>query len=807
MSEFWRAAASWAGQSAITGAALLLLGWVVVRLLRTPARRHLVAGWVFRAAAIVPVLCLIPAWVKVPVPAWFAVGSPSPAPSNVEVAPAIAELRLPDEAVAGPEPTALAMMPERNPRSNDLPSPPWGPIGQPEPVLQDVPPDVAWNIPRGEVAISPNPTAATTTAAVCEPQPGSSPRSVPNKSMVPPTVAAAIATGLVLAYWSIAAALFGQLLLGHVTLVRWSAAGGPASIRVAGIFDAMAVGFRRTPRLIVSDRVSSPACFGLWRTTVLLPRSFAVAATAAELRWVFAHELDHLRRGDHRTAWYLGAVRALYFFAPWLWPLRKGLLLNQEILADAAAASAGGSSVDYAAFLVTLSGGPKERRPTRPPFPASGARANRSDLFRRVTMLVERTEPLSPRPHRRWAVLAAVGSLSAAVFLSGLGLAAADEKKPVPPTEPTQKEPAKGDKPKEPAPREGDKPKPDAPREGDKPRDPNKPRDGDKPRGEVTIEEVDALKRKIIAAAAGGNVEELRRLSEELARMMAKTGVDPFVNPRELPDVGKLKQAMAERIKAFELDIDKLKGSPEAQEAIRRAMNEYRKAIEQALQGQAIRGDAERATGRAEELFRREVLGKVAGGREAPASRLGVSLSTVPESLLDQLDLPKNQCLLVTAVAPGSVAEKVGLKKNDVLLTFAGREITADATRFADQIAKQKGGEKFDIVVLRKGKKEAIKGVELAEVKQDRRVEIELSRGPRIDFEQMQVQASPEGFKIEATKGDVKYLIEGKRDGGKSVVSSIVIASGKGKEGYKSLSDLPDGEHRAAVQQLLGSVR
>ena len=95
--------------------------------------------------------------------------------------------------------------------------------------------------------------------------------------------------------------------------------------------------------------------------------------------------------------------------------------------------------------------------------------------------------------------------------------------------------------------------------------------------------------------------------------------------------------------------------------------------------------------------------------------------------------------------------------------------------------------------------------MELAEVKRER-VEIEVNRGPRVEFEQMQVQVTPDSFHIDAAKGDLKYAIEGKRDGGKSAPTSIAIATGKAKNVYKSLSEVPE-EHRPAVQQLLGSIR
>jgi beta-lactamase regulating signal transducer with metallopeptidase domain len=239
-----------------------------------------------------------------------------------------------------------------------------------------------------------------------------------------PPVTAEVAPLVLLSYAGVAALLLAQIGLGHAGLRRLVRSASPAPARVQAVFDDLAAGFRRPPRLFVSDRVTTPVCFGLLRPTVLLPRALAVAATSAELRWVFAHELDHARRGDPATGLFVGLARCLFFFVPWFWPLRRDLSLAQEYLADAAAAAADGRPVDYAAFLVNLSGGP-----SRVPFGANGVRAGRSDLFRRVDMLLK-TGSLARESARGWAVVAAGGLLSVAVLLSGVGWASADDNKP-----------------------------------------------------------------------------------------------------------------------------------------------------------------------------------------------------------------------------------------------------------------------------------------------------------------------------------------------------------------------------------------
>ena len=68
MSDFWLTTAGWLGHTAMVGAAVLLLGWVGGRVVSGAARRQRLAAWTMRAAVLAPVLCLLPAWLTLPVP-------------------------------------------------------------------------------------------------------------------------------------------------------------------------------------------------------------------------------------------------------------------------------------------------------------------------------------------------------------------------------------------------------------------------------------------------------------------------------------------------------------------------------------------------------------------------------------------------------------------------------------------------------------------------------------------------------------------------------------------------------------------
>jgi hypothetical protein len=80
----------------------------------------------------------------------------------------------------------------------------------------------------------------------------------------------------------------------------------------------------------------------------------------------------------------------------------------------------------------------------------------------------------------------------------------------------------------------------------------------------------------------------------------------------------------------------------------------------------------------------------------------GALLGAVDDSLRAQLDIPEGQGAVVARVTPGSVAEALGLRKNDVLLEVDGRKIASP------EAAKGLITKESSAVVLRKGKKSTL---------------------------------------------------------------------------------------------------
>ncbi len=219
--------------------------------------------------------------------------------------------------------------------------------------------------------------------------------------------------------------LVGQLLLWRVTR---SARPVPEAIRA--VFLGLAGPGSGRVVLLESDRIASPFTYTWRRPVILLPRALCGGSEPGALRYVLAHEWSHVEGRDSWT-WNLACLAGLVlFYQPLFWWLRRQLRLCQDYLADARAAAAG-SAEDYAAFLVRLA----RDRCAAPAVPALGIGDRRSNLYRRVIMLMQDHEPLDRRCRATWSLCAATAAAVVIVFASGFRLGA---------TPPAADEPAKG---------------------------------------------------------------------------------------------------------------------------------------------------------------------------------------------------------------------------------------------------------------------------------------------------------------------------------------------------------------------------
>lgn len=104
----------------------------------------------------------------------------------------------------------------------------------------------------------------------------------------------------------------------------------------------------------------------------------------------------------------------------------------------------------------------------------------------------------------------------------------------------------------------------------------------------------------------------------------------------------------------------------------------------------------------------------VEGGHAVNPRRLGVKLAPLSQVLADQLGIDPKSGLQIAEIEPGSLAEKSGLKKNDILTRIDGKDVSGmESVRDTVQDAMKK--KEFELQVLRHGKKETLKAAPPAE--------------------------------------------------------------------------------------------
>jgi serine protease Do len=207
------------------------------------------------------------------------------------------------------------------------------------------------------------------------------------------------------------------------------------------------------------------------------------------------------------------------------------------------------------------------------------------------------------------------------------------------------------------------------------------------------------------------------------------------------------------------------------------------------------------------------------GGRVPERFRLGVRLERVSELAADQLGLDVARGVGIAGVVDGSAAEKAGFKTHDIVLEFAGKPVTDNPEDFTRQVTEVKAGVKVDALVMRKGKKVEIKGIELPDVPRAivRPVPIEVlppllelnkpaprpgGRGAIEGRNPVSYTVANGQLTIKAVQDGVNYAIVGQPDGNDIEVSKIIVTDGDKKIEVEKLDKVPE-QYRQVVERLL----
>lgn len=184
---------------------------------------------------------------------------------------------------------------------------------------------------------------------------------------------------------------------------------------------------RLSVSLLASRRIHTAAALGAIFRKIILPESSLDQSNRPAVRAALAHEWAHVRHGD---LWLLALERLLLpllALHPLFWWLRKSVRLDQELLADAAAA--GDEPAEYAEALLAWA---RTAQPARHGLAALSMWEHPSTLSRRVAMILDSKQRIGGRLSGWWTAAVVALAIPAVLGLSLVSLRpmAAQDKPP-----------------------------------------------------------------------------------------------------------------------------------------------------------------------------------------------------------------------------------------------------------------------------------------------------------------------------------------------------------------------------------------
>lgn len=390
MQELW--IESWFIRTSLAGGALLALGAGLTLLIQQPARRQRLVELTLCSSVAVALLAWFPAWWQFDVSPWV---DAMKLPRDHEPVPATTVVETMEVADAN---EFLAMVVD--------PSEP-----EPEKTI-------------GGDWLQETPMLAIEDSGMVEGMAASAP-AMPSQgadwALLPTASSAAVSWWQwgVLAYAFMVSFMLARCFAGYLALARLQRYTVRPPRHAVKLLRSLLGPAQRMPRLGVCTAIPSPISFGLLQPTILLPASFCQPGQEETLKSVLIHELSHLQRKDAWSCLLAAVSHAIYFYQPLIWWLRRQLRLSQEYLADAAAAQVM-PAVDYAQCLLDWS--VRCGRPSLASRRANGIFQWRSDLTRRIEMLLQAKQPWEAQCPRIWNVLLAGTFIGLGTLLSGVSL-------------------------------------------------------------------------------------------------------------------------------------------------------------------------------------------------------------------------------------------------------------------------------------------------------------------------------------------------------------------------------------------------
>ncbi|HEX2477433.1 MAG TPA: M56 family metallopeptidase, partial [Lacipirellulaceae bacterium] len=384
MNQLLETIANWLADYYLLSTVLLALSFAVLSLTRQPARRRALAQSATAGLFLLAALCAMPGWSMV------SLLTHRPTTSSPQASHESHELQSADDA----------------------------------PVVDGV-------LPNNAGASHIMPTVSTSKHAAATPASSDASRQFPWPALV------------ALAWSGGALAIVMWLAIGSFAASRLRREAQPASSDLVELMKRLStlnMHVRCRVELLVSNRIDVAVAQGIFRPAVLLPAKWANEfplpfregpgegsdSLPSDLRTILTHELAHI---ENRDLHWLAAMRALLtllWAQPLYWLLRRRLRLDQEALADAAAAEVT-SRQSYAEQLVAWARD-IAARPAIRLTPAVGLWECPSQLRQRIALLIDERFTVLRSCSRRWQLAAVAVCSALAVALSLVTFAPAQPK-------------------------------------------------------------------------------------------------------------------------------------------------------------------------------------------------------------------------------------------------------------------------------------------------------------------------------------------------------------------------------------------
>jgi len=366
----------WLADVYVMSSVLLLLALAAIAILRQPARRMTVARAAALGLAVLAVLTTIPGW---PRQSWRT----NWLPQEEDVMSSLPRSSTP---IAGAE------------------------LGVPDRHLSlATEPFVPTSSPIRTVSLPENPNRERArTEPIAEPMPFTAQPAAVKPSWTALIIAAYIVVSLISLGW---------LLVGAVQAALLRRRSQEAPEKLLAILRERFTGRHRAPRLRLSSHIPHPVAIGLLRPMILLPEQFVANESEDRIRTALAHESAHISNGDLGLLALCRLLLPVFHAQPLFWLFRRQIRLDQEVLADAAAASS--DRTRYAEILLDWAR-TMAARPAGSYAAALGLWERPSQLRRRIAVLLDENLAIEQRSPRRWR-LAAWGIGGALVLGLSLG--------------------------------------------------------------------------------------------------------------------------------------------------------------------------------------------------------------------------------------------------------------------------------------------------------------------------------------------------------------------------------------------------